>query len=353
MRVVVIGATGNCGSALLRTLESEPAVTSVLGIARRRPEEWRPAKVEWAEADIAVDDLVAPLQGADVVVHLAWLIQPSHDVELLDRVNVQGSARVFDAVVRAGVPSLVYASSVGAYAPAPVDGVRRDEGWPVGGIPPNDYSRQKAQVEAILDEFERRTPALRVVRMRPALVFQRAAATSIRRLFAGPLLPRWVLRGEGAPVAPDVLGLVTQCVHADDLADAYRRAIVDAAAHGPYNVAGEPVLDADAIRRGLGAPRSVPVPPAVARRAADVAWRAHLQPIPGDWVDLAFHSPLLDTTRLRGLGWVPQHESVAALRELVQGIGEGADHPTPPLDSRSGGPARLREVLTGIGSRDR
>lgn len=353
MRVVIIGASGNCGTALIRALEAEPAVESVLGIARRIPDEWRPAKLEWHAADIAEDDLVGPMRGADVVVHLAWLIQPSHDVAVLERTNVHGSARVFDAVLAAGVPSLVYASSIGAYSPAPHDGVRRDESWPTEGVPPNDYSAQKSRVEALLDGFQERAPELRVVRLRPGLVFQRDAASGIRRLFAGPLLPRWILRGDRVPAVPDIPGLVTQCVHADDLADAYRRAIVNERASGAYNVAAEPVLDAATIAEALGAARIVPMPREVVRAAADLAWKAHLQPTPGDWLDLAIESPLMDTSRIRSqLGWEPSVGSTAALRELVQGIGDGAGLTTPPLSPETSGPARAKEFSTGIGSRD-
>ncbi len=37
MRIVVVGATGNVGTSVLRSLADEPAVDSVLGIARRAP----------------------------------------------------------------------------------------------------------------------------------------------------------------------------------------------------------------------------------------------------------------------------------------------------------------------------
>lgn len=354
MRVVVFGATGNCGTALLRALEDEPAVESVLGIARRVPAQWRPEKVEWHGADIATDELVEPLRGADVVVHLAWLLQPTRDEAVLERVNVHGSARLFDAARRAGVPSLVYASSVGAYSPAPLDGRLRSEDWPTAGVPPNTYSLQKASVERILDEHERRHPHQRVVRIRPALVFQRAAAMHVRRLMGGPLVPRWLLRGDHVPAAPDIEGLVTQCIHASDLADAYRRVIVQQSAHGPYNVAAEPVLDADAIQEALRAPRSVRLPASVVRRAAAAAWRAHVQPLPADWLDMGIHTPLLDCARIRSqLGWEPTRDSVSTLRELVEGIADGAGHPTPPLEPGAGGPARLRELVTGLGARDR
>src|SRR4051794_38947946 len=105
MRIAVTGATGNIGLSLLQAVAADPAVDEVLGIARRKPF-LDIDKVRWVTADVAVDDLVPAFTGADVVVHLAWLIQPSHDVNVQWRVNVEGSARVFDAAARAGVGAI-------------------------------------------------------------------------------------------------------------------------------------------------------------------------------------------------------------------------------------------------------
>ena len=86
------------------------------------------------------------------MIDLAWLIQPGRDLATLRATNVDGSERVFEAVAEAGVPALVYASSVGAYSPGPKDR-RVDESWPTGGIESSFYSRHKAEVERILDRY--------------------------------------------------------------------------------------------------------------------------------------------------------------------------------------------------------
>ncbi|MDX6409676.1 MAG: hypothetical protein QOE13_2747, partial [Gaiellaceae bacterium] len=131
MRVVVVGATGNVGTSLVGVLAADPAIDSVVGLARRRPTFDVP-KTDWVAADITDADLTELFRGAGVVVHLAWLIQPSRDRNLLWRVNVEGSSRVFAATARAGVASVVYASSVGAYSPGPKDR-RVSETWPTNG----------------------------------------------------------------------------------------------------------------------------------------------------------------------------------------------------------------------------
>jgi UDP-glucose 4-epimerase len=350
MRVVVVGASGNVGTSVLRALAREPAVDSVLGVARRSPDSPFP-KTEWAAADIVSDDLEPLFRGADAVVHLAWLIQPSRDSAMLRAVNVDGSGRVFAAASRAGVPRLVYASSVGAYSPGPKDR-QVDESWPTDGIETSFYSVHKAEVERLLDRFEAEFPDVRTVRLRPGLIFKRDAASEIRRYFVGPFLPSPLVRRSLIPVVPDVERLRFQAVHSHDVGDAYRLAVVHDDAAGPYNVAADPVLDPDELARLLGA-RKVPVSAGVLRAAAAAAWRLRLTPTPEGWLDMALAVPLLDSSRVRDeLGWQPQHSSGGALLELIEGLRDGAGTDTPALASNAGGPARVRELLTGIGRRN-
>ena len=349
MRVVVVGATGNVGSALLRALADEPMVDSVLGIARRLPEQSVP-KTDWASADVGADALEPLFRGADVVVSLAWRIQPSRRLNELWRTNVHGSTRVFDAAARTGVASVVYASSVGAYSPGPKDR-RVDESWPVDGVPTSFYARHKAEVERRLDRFEREHPNVHVARLRPALIFQRASAQEQRRLFAGPFVPSPLLRRGLLPAAPAVRGLRFQAVHAGDAADAYRRLILGEA-RGAFNIAAEPVLEGDAFANALGV-RPVFVSPRTARAGIGLAWRLRLQPSPPGWLDMGMSVPLLGTARAREeLGWQPQRDALDTLRELLDGIREGAGAPTPPLDPDAGGPLQGGEAATLAGSRE-
>src|SRR3954449_1015392 len=220
MRVVVIGATGNAGTSLLEALAREDRIDEVVGVARRAPEA-RLEKVTWQKADISDPntDLAVVMRGADCVVHLAWLIQPSRDESITHATNVEGSQRVFDAAARANVPALVYASSVGAYAPGPKDRAV-DESWPTTGIASSFYSRHKAEVEAMLDRFEHEHPSVRVVRLRPGLIFKRQAASEIRRYFIGPFLPSPLVHPRLIPVFPAPDGLRFQAVHSHDVGDA-------------------------------------------------------------------------------------------------------------------------------------
>ena len=101
LTVAVTGPTGEIGKPLLSALERSEAVERVLGMARRpfdpRAEGWE--KVSYRQGDIldrtALDQL---LDGADVAVHLAFVIFGSH--EETRKVNLEGSRNVFEAVRR-------------------------------------------------------------------------------------------------------------------------------------------------------------------------------------------------------------------------------------------------------------
>ena len=149
---------------------------------------------------------------------------------------------------------------------------------------------------------------------------------------------------------PRTARLRFQAVHAADVGQAYRQAVVRDV-RGAFNVAAEPDVGPPELAMALGA-REVGVPARVLLRAAELSWKLHLQPADPGWVDLALGVPLMDTGRARAeLGWEPRRASLEALTELLRGLREGRDLPTPPLDRRAGGPGRIGEFATGIGQR--
>lgn len=346
MRVVVTGASGNVGSRVVPALLASGKVDQIVGVVRRPPVEGWPEQVQWLACDIGADGadgvLQAAIEAADVVVHLAWQLQPSRDLDRMRRTNIDGSRRVFAAAARARVP-IVYASSVGAYSPGPKDRPV-DESWPTDGVPTSVYSRHKSEVEHLLDEAER-AGDLRVVRMRPALIFQAAAGSEIARYFLGPFVPLSAIQRKLMPVVPVFDRLVFQAVHADDVAAAVTTAVVDNSARGAFNLAADPVIDGPLLAKLLDA-RPVRTPLTAIRGVADAAWRSRLQPTDPGWVDLAAGAPVMATTRAREtLGWSPRTTSTDALLELIDGIRHGIGAPSPVLRPAASAVGRLSEAV--------
>ncbi|TNC18085.1 NAD-dependent epimerase/dehydratase family protein, partial [Georgenia sp. 311] len=350
MRVAVVGASGNAGTALLHALRGEQGI-EVVGISRRAPDstaEPYDTVVRWEQVDIAtpvalaegedfvVDRLAEAFEGADAVVHLAWLIQPNRQREVLRRANVDGTRRVVEACRRAGVGHLVVASSVGAYSPV-TDDEPREESWPAqGSAPTSHYAVDKAAQERVLDEAEE--AGLAVARVRPALIFDADAGAEILRLFVGALVPPGMLRPGALPALPLPAGLRLQVVHGDDLADVYRRILLQRAT-GAFNVATDPVLRGQDLADVLDHGRVLPVPASVLRPMVSLAWQAHAVAADPGWLDMALRVPVMDASRARReLGWEPRVGAQDALRELLVGMAEGQGTASPPLRPRESWP---------------
>lgn len=321
-RVVITGASGNVGTALLRRLGETGY--EVHAITRGQPP---PAGVRraarWHLLDLADPKAVTHLQRlfnkALCVVHLAWAYQPSHNARYLDAVGVGGSSAVLLAAHAADVSHLVYLSSAATYAPHPGEMV--DESWPTTGIPTSAFSRAKSAVEALLDDYDRKGDGVPITRMRPGFIIQRDAGASIRRNVLPPYVdPRWLRL---LPVFGCDPSLQLPVIHADDVADACAKAI-ERRVFGAYNLSAEPPVGRDDIARLLRAiPISVPL--RLIRPIVHASWWAHLQPLDPGWLDVAFSMPLLDTQRARAaLDWCPQRSSSEALADLAEGLlGEG------------------------------
>lgn len=354
MRIVVTGASGNLGSALLRRL-SATGQHDVVGVSRRVPPEAAPfAEAEWVTVDLTRDEDTAALRtamaGADAVVHLAWGFQPSHREDYLEELGVGGTRRVIEAVTATGVGHLVHMSSVGAYSPKEDDSPV-DETWPTGGVPSSMYSRHKSAAERLLDDLERESPDLVVTRLRPGIVGQRNAGSALLRYALPAIVPAAVL--DHVPFLPLDKGLVVPMVHADDVADAVVR-VLESRAPGAFNLAAEPPVTAADIARVLGA-RLVHVPSGAVRAAVSLSWRARVQQVDPGWVDMGFALPLLDTARASSeLGWSPTKDALTVLAETVEGMREGAADRSPVLRPRSVASAVARFVRRGpVSSRER
>src|SRR5699024_10986924 len=97
MRVLVIGATGNVGTGLLRHFAADPSVSEVVAASRRDPGRL-PGGARWRRLDLRVPLPPDLLRGVDAVVNLAWLMQPTRAPRTTWAVNVEGTARLLEQV---------------------------------------------------------------------------------------------------------------------------------------------------------------------------------------------------------------------------------------------------------------
>lgn len=351
MRIVIIGASGNVGTALLRRLTRDDSDHDVTGVVRRPPNRVGVYRtVRWHALDIAEptagDELCRIFENSDAVVNLAWGFQPTRNTGYLTRVGVGGTAAVLHAAHTAGVSHLVHMSSVGTYA-AGRYGQRVDESWSTAGISTSAYSRDKSAAELLLDDYETRCTAgtLTITRMRPGFIVQRRAASGLMRYGLPAWLPMAVV--PRIPILPMDRRLCIPIVHADDVADAFAAALERRAA-GPFNLAADPPIGRDDVASVFGA-LPAQFPAAALGALVSLSWQVRLQPVDRGWLDMAFSVPLLDCRRAQDvLGWTPSWSSISALADVIRGVRDHAHGCSPPLRSRTVRDSLRRNITEGL-----
>ncbi|MCQ4122517.1 NAD-dependent epimerase/dehydratase family protein [Rhodococcus tibetensis] len=334
MRLIITGATGNVGTALLHRLRAGSEDHELVGVARRPPAQVPPYDgLQWHAIDVAHPDAVNLLrpvfEGADAVIHLVWAFQPTHDRNYLRRVGVDGTLAVATAAEAAGVAHLVHMSSGAVYSPA--RGRTVDESAPREGVQGSVYSVDKAAAEAGLDAFEEDSSVV-VARVRPGFIGQQAAGSELGRYTLPRGIPAGVLKF--LPLLPLDRSLAIPAVHADDVADALTKIVFERAT-GAYNLSVDPPLGTEEFGAALHA-RPVHVPRSLLALLIDATWRVHAQPIHRGWIDLAYSVPLLDSARARReLHWEPRYSAQETLDEAVRGFIGGDAGDSPVLRRRS------------------
>lgn len=329
LTVAVTGPTGTFGSGLVPLLEADARIGRVIGIARRPfdPAERGWTKMEYRQGDVRdADALREAFRGADVVVHLAFLITGNASRETTRAINVDGTLNAFGAAAGVGVRRFVYASSVAAYGwhadnPEPIP-----EDWPVRPAARLFYAQEKAELEGLLQEEAAAHPSLGLYLVRPPIVLG-PNAVGAKDLLPGPLAPlgrRLFGRPRRLPVP--VLAFVPQFrmqfVHEDDVGQALLLCVLGAGPPGAYNIAGGGVLTAADVAREFGA-IPVPLPSAPAQLAARAVTRLPFLPPVGEWVEAATRPSIMETSKARQeLGWKPRYTGLEALRAMLAGAPE-------------------------------
>jgi nucleoside-diphosphate-sugar epimerase len=325
LTVAVTGPTGEIGKPFMRALDRHREIGRIVGMARRpfdpAAHGWK--KVEYRQGDVldrqSVDELV---KGADVVVHLAFIIMGGLDESR--SINLQGSRNVFEATVTAGVKRLVYASSVAAYGFHSDNPDVLTEDIPPRGTDEHYYSAQKAEVEGVLAEILDGAATTKAYVFRPCVVAGPEAPmlidsipyVSLSERMPAPARRLLELMPVLKPVLPDP-GVPFQLVHHDDVAAALRAAVLGRGKPGIYNLAGPGELTMSDLAKELGW-YSLPLPEVAVEATAEIVSRLPFLPAEASWVNAMRTPVLMDTSKARSeLGWRPKHDGRDTLRQTV------------------------------------
>jgi nucleoside-diphosphate-sugar epimerase len=327
LTVAVTGPTGTFGFGLIPLLEGDRRIARIVGIARRpfEPAAHGWTKMEYRRGDVRDPDaLHDAFAGADVVVHLAFMITGMASRQTIRAINVEGTLTAFRAAASAGARRFVYASSVAAYGFHPDNPIGMSEEWPVRPAARLFYAQEKAELEQLLTDESRAHPELRLYLLRPPIVLGPHAVGSkdtlpppLAALAQGMLR---AVRGLPVPIPVPAPEMPMQFIHEDDVGQALVRCVVADGPPGAYNIAADGVLTVADVARELGL-TPLPVPAGIVQRAARAAAQIPLPafaPPVSEWVEAASHPAIMDTAKAKQeLGWRPRYTALDALRATL------------------------------------
>lgn len=331
LTVAVTGPTGTFGFGLMPLLEADPRIERVVGIARRP---FDPAAHGWAKMTYRRGDVRDPaalevaFAGADVVVHLAFLITGTASRETIREINVDGTVNAFRAAAPAGVSRFVYASSAAAYGFHADNPVGMTEDWPTRPADHLFYAQEKAELEETLVAAAAEHPGVGLYLLRPPIVLGPHAvggkSTLAERLL--PFARRAAEVARRVPVPFPVLtpDLPIQVIHEDDVGSAFLQCIVGAGPPGAYNIAADGLLTGADVARELGL-RPVTIGSGalsrMARRVARLPTPAFM-PQAVSWAEAFSHPTIIDAGKAkRELHWEPRFTALESLRATLSNAG--------------------------------
>ncbi len=304
-KAVVTGGAGFIGSRLVRGLLDRGVEVLVVDDLSRGSPFRVPRGAGILVADIARSELAPAMEDADVVFHLAAniiVMEGILDPQVHFRNNVLGTKRVLDAAVRAGVGTVVFASSSAVYGDAGPEPVSEDR----APAPLSQYGASKAAGEALMGAYAS-IYGLRTYSMRFANVVGPGAISGVV-----VALTRKAMRGGELRILGDG-GQRRSFLHVDDAVSAMIHVASSGPEPGPYNVGPGDSLTvlevAEIVMDELGV--SLPIRTTGGR----VGWRGDVRYI------------VLDVSKLRATEWEPRFSSEAAVRETVRWLKEGESEP--------------------------
>ncbi|MDM7999536.1 MAG: NAD-dependent epimerase/dehydratase family protein [Dehalococcoidia bacterium] len=182
-RVAITGISGYLGTQILKLLDQDKDVESVVGIDIRPPS-YATSKLKFYSRDVRepLIDIFAQ-NKVDSAFHLAFVLPPNFRVDAHD-INIRGSQSFLSACEATSVEALFYQSSHTVYGPHPDNPPLITEDQPLRPVPAFPYGQDKAEVDLMFQEYMRNHPKQSVTIVRVvSVVGPHAGVSGLNVLF--------------------------------------------------------------------------------------------------------------------------------------------------------------------------
>lgn len=311
--VFITGVTGYIGMKIARALADCPQVEKVVGIDVNTPREV-PKGLAFIKRDVRepmLDLLVE--NNIDTVIHAAYVLPPLHNKALMEDINMGGTQNILNASAKAPVTQLLYTSSTTSYGFHPDNPVPLTEQSPLRGNDDFTYSKNKKEIELLMQEFVGKHPEMVVTILRPCFVVGPGFANPLARHLQKPFV---LLPSKTAPF---------QFVHEDDLIRVIVMCLTETIG-GVFNVAGEGTMEFGEMVQKLGN-RALRLPLGLLFVLNNLAWflRMHfLTEFPSAGLNLIRYPWLASSERLlTETGFEYEYDTRSAFEDFVRTIKNG------------------------------
>jgi UDP-glucose 4-epimerase len=300
MRYVITGGAGYIGSRLVDLLSRREDTERIVVCDLAPPRGPYLPKTEFERVDVrdgaAVRGVLERVRP-DALVHLAFILNPSHDEDLMYDVDVNGTHNVLEAASAAGTQQVLVTSSSTAYGAFADNPVPITEEHPVRGVSVFSYARDKTESDRLCQLWAERHPDRTMTIVRPCIVF-------------GPSVDNYLVRlWTKSPFAIDAGGVLDnqlQFVHEEDVVEAITQLLLGGHA-GAFNVCGDGLMTMGECVELIGTPvRKLPM--RAYRALAKAMWALHASEAPPGQIEFALHPWIVTADKLkRTTGWRPAH----------------------------------------------
>jgi UDP-glucose 4-epimerase len=308
--ILITGISGYLGTRLTEELAQRSNIGKIVGIDIAPPPDSVARQVLFFKKDIRdpeIGELLTRHQ-IDTVLHLAFVVQPIHDLKRMHDIDANGTQNILEQSRRAGVKHLIAISSTlayGAHADNPEILTEKD---PLRGNNTFPYGFYKAETDRMIQAFAEKHPEIAITTLRPCTVF-------------GPNIDNYVSRMLFLPVSVSIKGHdpAVQFVHENDFVDACLAALKNQSP-GAFNIAGDGTLTVREIAAAIGT-KVIPMPAWLIYPMLEGLWRLHFPMIEVNrgYLDYVRYPFVTSNEKAKQeLNFTPRYTSTETLQDTIR-----------------------------------